>query len=361
MAADGVRVQNTMNNKNGLRYIAYTRKSTVGEDRQMLSLEFGMAKKSSDDNGDAVKRGIRTKNNIGWYPSRAPLGYLNSMLAQGKGQNYIFNDPERFQQVRDMWQMMLTGRYTPPQILEIVTKEWKFKTRENKPIARSMMYKIFKNPFYCGYYEYPKRSDEWYEGKHEAMVTKEEFQRVQALLGNKERPRPLARRFAYTGIMECGNCGAAITAYEVVRKHDNGNVHHYVYYSCTKHIDPKCPEKTVELKELTRQADLIIRGITISDGFKNWAIKYLHEVRKEEAKTQESVVASKQKRVLEITKQIDALLLRYTSPANAAGDLIGDAEFKQMKNTMLNELPRSKLARYQNKTNWSVCSLSYSF
>ncbi len=204
-------------------------------------------------------------------------------------------------------------------------------------MSRAMIYKMFKNPFYCCFYEYPKNSGEWFEGKHIAMATKEEFQRVQTLLGNKERPRPLARRFAYTGIMECGSCGAAITAYEVVRRHKHGNVHCYVYYSCTKRINPDCPEKTVELSELTKQGDLIIRGLTISDAFKDWAIKYLHEVRKEEAKTHEQVIANKQKRILAITKQVDALLLRYTSPSNAAGDLISDGEYKGAKSSLLDE------------------------
>src|SRR3989344_7165357 len=36
-------------------------------DKFMLQLEFGMAKKSSDDNGDAVKRGLKTKVGMGWY------------------------------------------------------------------------------------------------------------------------------------------------------------------------------------------------------------------------------------------------------------------------------------------------------
>src|SRR3989338_4793079 len=216
----------------------------TSNDKFMLALEFGMAKKSSDDNGDAVKRGTKTKLNMGWYPSRAPLGYLNSKIA-GKGQNYIYNDPER--------------------------------------------------------------------------------------------PRPLTRRFAYTGIMECGHCGAAITAEEKIKRYKNGTTQHFIYYHCTKRIDPKCPEKTVELKELTKQADLIIRGLTISDAFRDWAIKYLHEVRSGEADAHEQVVSSKQKRVLEITKQVDALLLRYTSPANIAGDLISDTEYKNAKNTLLSE------------------------
>jgi site-specific DNA recombinase len=308
----------------------------TSNDKFMLQLEFNMAKKTSDDNGDAVRRGIKSKLRMGWYPSRAPLGYLNTIV-NGKGMNVIINDPERFNQVKEMWKLMLTGRYTPPQILDIANNDWKFKSREGKKLARSMIYKIFKNEFYCGYFQYPKERGDWYEGKHESMVTREEFQRVQALLGNKQRPRPLTRRFAYTGIMECGHCGAAITAEEKIKRQKNGNVHHYVYYRCTKRIDTKCPEKTIELKELTKQVDVIVKGLTISDEFRSWAIKYLHEVRKQEAKSQEQIVAAKQKRVMEITKQVDALLLRYTSPANVSGELISDTEYRNAKNTLLEE------------------------
>ena len=44
------------------------------DDKFFLQLEFGMAKKSSDDNGVAVKRGLKTKVQMGLCPGRAPLG-----------------------------------------------------------------------------------------------------------------------------------------------------------------------------------------------------------------------------------------------------------------------------------------------
>src|SRR3989344_8317302 len=97
------------------------------DDKFFLQLEFGIAKKSSDDSSVAVKRGLKTKVQMGWYPSRAPLGYLNTITKE-RGTNEIIKDQERFDVVRQMWNLMLTGNYTPPQILEIVNKEWKFKT-----------------------------------------------------------------------------------------------------------------------------------------------------------------------------------------------------------------------------------------
>lgn len=49
------------------------------------------------------------------------------------------------------------------------------------------------------------------------MITEEEFDRVQKLLGRKGRPRPKRHRFAFTGLMNCGTCGAMITAEEKIK------------------------------------------------------------------------------------------------------------------------------------------------
>jgi site-specific DNA recombinase len=46
-------------------------------DKFILTIEFGMAKKSSDDTSQFVKRDIRGKMEKGEYPSMAPLGYIN--------------------------------------------------------------------------------------------------------------------------------------------------------------------------------------------------------------------------------------------------------------------------------------------
>jgi site-specific DNA recombinase len=315
----------------------------LSEDNALLSyIDFGIADQFTRDLSKNVKRGLETKLKMGWYPSRAPLGYLNTVIRE-KGENIIVADPERFDMVNQMWQMMLTGRYTPPQIIEIANKEWNFKTRTTKKFAgtalcRASIYKMFNNRFYCGYFEYPKGSGNWYKGLHKPMVTEEEFERVQNLLGdNRSRPRPLTRRFAFTGLMKCGHCGASITAEEKTKRQKNGNVHYYVYYRCTKRIDHKCPERTIELAELSRQIDTVIHGLTISDRFRDWAIKYLHEIRQNEARSYEQSFAEKQKRVLTITKQIDAMLIKYTSPDNLDGSLISDSDYKTLKNALLHE------------------------
>ncbi len=81
----------------------------------LMYIEFGMAQKYVDDLSKNVKRGLKTKIENGWYPGVAPLGYLNQ-TNKLTGENTLIKDPDRFPLIRRMWDLMLSGRYTPPKI-----------------------------------------------------------------------------------------------------------------------------------------------------------------------------------------------------------------------------------------------------
>ena len=308
------------------------------DDKFFLQMEFGMAKKSSDDSGVVVKRGLDSKVAKGWCPNRAPLGYCNTKNFEEKGQNTIYSDPERFETVRNMWNLMLTGNYSVMQILTKARTEWNLTARPNKkgtlpkPIGRSTLYKIFTNPYYYGYFNYKGGS---HKGSHVPMITEEEFWRVQALLGKKGRPRDKHKSFPFTGIMNCGNCNARITAEEKVKRFKNGTTRHYIYYRCTKRKDKNCAEKYVEAKNLDEQVDFLISKLTISEKFQEWAIKYLHEIRTNQAATQKDSLANKQKELRKTIDQLQSLLLKFGSPENQNGELISNEEYQSMKNTLL--------------------------
>jgi hypothetical protein len=76
--------------------------------------------------------------------------------------------------------------------------------RKGKLLSKSTIYRIFTNPFYCGHFEFPKGSGNWYKGSHERMITQDEYDRVQVFLGRKGNPRPKKYNFAFRGIIRCG-------------------------------------------------------------------------------------------------------------------------------------------------------------
>ena len=97
----------------------------------------------------------------------------------------IVKDDERFNLIRKAWDLMLTGNYTVPQIWNKLNNEWGFRTFQKKriggkPLALSGLYKVFTNVFYAGTILHKGQT---YEGKHEPMITFQEYDKVQIILG----------------------------------------------------------------------------------------------------------------------------------------------------------------------------------
>src|SRR5207237_1132331 len=74
----------------------------------MLAIIFGYSKYYVDALSENVKRGNRLKVQNGWRPNLAPVGYLNDHATKT-----IIPDPDRFPLIRRMWELMLTGSYSP--------------------------------------------------------------------------------------------------------------------------------------------------------------------------------------------------------------------------------------------------------
>jgi len=343
----------------------------------LMNVEFGMANQYVLDLSKNVKRGLKTKAEKGWYPAPAPLGYLNDKTKE-RGKREIVKDPERFELIKKMWELMLTGNYTPSKIASIANNEWGFKTPKGRYLLRSTIYRLFASPFYYGYFEYPVGSGNWYKGKHEPMITKEEFERVQILLGRKGKPRLKRHNFAFTGLIKCGECGAMITAEEKnqiicpkckykfssnnrfecpkcktsIEKMKNPTILHYVYYHCTKRRNPNCTQGSVEAKELEKQIVRYLSNIQVSEVFKNWAIKYLKEENEKETSSKETILASQRKAYDNCLKKLDNLFQLKISPLNIKGNLLSDEEYAKQKAELIKE--KTRLEEILNDTGQRV-------
>ena len=337
----------------------------------LMYIEFGMAQKYVDDLSKNVKRGLKTKIENGWFPGVAPAGYLNN-TNRLTGENNLIKDPERFPLIRRMWDMMLSGLHTPPRILEIANRDWRFRTRPTrkmggKPLCRSAIYQIFTKPFYYGAFEYPSRSGKWYQGKHEPMVTREEYDRVQALLGRDGNPRPQAHRdFPFTGLIRCGECGSAVTAEE---KHQLmcGKCHfkfayrsreacprcqiridqmpqpkflNYTYYHCTKSQNHSCKQKVVSAKEIERQIEEHLLRIQISTKFRDWALPFLRQMHESESASRNDTLRAQQNAYQDCLLSLDNLVKLKTSPGNSLGGLLADDEYGRQRSQLLQEKAR---------------------
>ena len=247
-----------------LKFATYTFENN-SQGKFMLQIMFGQSKYYSDALSENVKRGNRTKLELGWRPSQAPLGYLNDPATKT-----IIADPKRFSLVQQIFRLMLTGAHSPRQIAEIARDRWGLRTVTKKriggkPPSLSAIYKILRSPFYAGLIKW---GDQTYEGKHPPMITVEEFRRIEALIRRPSRPRPKTLSFAFTGMMRCSSCGCAITAERKI----NRQGHHYIYYHCVRRpLLKRCKEPYIEVKELEAQILRFLRPSlsiqTLPDGY----------------------------------------------------------------------------------------------
>ncbi len=123
----------------------------------------------------------------------------------------------------------------------------------------------FKNTFYYGEFEYPKKSGNWYTGKFESIITKELYDRANQVLKFHQTTSCAKRNkeFAFTKLMLCGSCGSGITAEEKFKNLLNGSKSRHVYYVCTRNKNQNCRGMCIKEEELVKQLSELIDKIDL--------------------------------------------------------------------------------------------------
>ena len=217
----------------------------------LLMILCSQAKLENDNKSINVKRGLRTRCEMGLRPGQAVVGYLNEKRMDRKCQ--VILDPDRAPLIKKMFEKVAYEKWSGRKIFHWLKFEVNFKSvTGNKGLTLGNIYQILQNPFYYGVFEYPVKSGNWYTGKHEPLITKELFDHVQSQVKSNVL-KVENREFAFTKLMTCGLCGSGITAEEKFKKLKDGSINKHVYYSCTKVRDKNCKCGYINEKELIEQ------------------------------------------------------------------------------------------------------------
>ena len=222
----------------------------------LLMILGSQAKLENDKRGINVKRGLRTRAEMGLWSGIAPLGYLTQGLMDKKCQLIV--DPLRGPIVKKMFEKVAYEQWSGRKIYNWLRFELNFYTRGNKPLTLSGVYRILENPFYYGVFERPKNSGNWYQGKHTPVITQELFEKTKAQLKRDQIVRE-TKEFAFTKLFTCGYCGSGISAEEKWKQLKDGGANRYIYYSCSRARDRNCKNMYI------REEDLILELLKILD------------------------------------------------------------------------------------------------
>jgi DNA invertase Pin-like site-specific DNA recombinase len=235
----------------------YGQKFSNNPNEKFLLMILGsQAKLENDNRGVNVKRGLRTRVEMGLWPGVAPLGYLNQKHMDKKCQVII--DPQRAPAIKKMFEKVAYEHYSGRKLYNWLRHELNFYTRGNKPLTLSGIYRILENHFYYGPFESPRGSGNWYQGKHEPLITQELFEKAQAQLKRDNIQRE-NKEFAFTKLFTCGYCGSGISAEEKWKQLKDGTHAKYIYYSCSRARNRNCKNHYI------REEDLILELLKILD------------------------------------------------------------------------------------------------
>jgi site-specific DNA recombinase len=341
-------------------------------EKYILISECTRAKLENDNRGVNVKRGLIGKVRKGWRPGVAPIGYLNG-TANPRGERDLIPDPDRFDKVKRLLHLFLTGNYSVRELQKVAHQRLLITTRATKrkggrPLSLSHVYRLLTDPFYRGKFWWKSQESgerELHEGRHVPMITEDEFWQIQALLGKRVRPQPKAHLFAYTALMTCGECGAAITAedkWQIIcgacktkfasqnrdkcpqcRKKiadiEKKKLLHYVYYRCTKHKGP-CSQKGVRVEALEGQIDKTLARFNICEKYVHWALDTLKSQAENEGPTQariEQDIKREQTKLREELAELNRFIIKQES---AGWTLMSKEEALAEKQRLLTQLKR---------------------
>src|SRR4030042_2850656 len=231
-------------------------------EKMLLMILGSQAKLENNNRGINVKRGLRTRIEMGLWPGVAPLGYLNQKLMDKKCQVII--DQQRAPVIKKMFEKVAFEHYSGRKIYNWLKFELNFYTRGNKPLTLSGIYRILDNSFYYGVFEHPRESGNWYTGKHEPIITQDLFEKAKVQLKRDQIVRE-NKEFAFTKLFTCGYCGSGISAEEKWKPLKDGTSAHYIYYGCSRGSDRNCKNKYIREEELIEELLKIMDKVNINE------------------------------------------------------------------------------------------------
>jgi predicted metal-dependent hydrolase len=296
----------------------------------MLNIAFGQSKYYIDSLSENVRRGLRQKVRRGEYPGPAPIGYLNDSRIK-----LVVVDRKKSKVINAAFEFYAQGDKTLEDVSHFLAQQ-KILTSGGKRIHITRTTFILKNPFYTGLFRY---AGEIYEGKHEPIIAKKLFDKVQEILKQKSRPhhKPKNEPKAYCGLIQCGECGRMITA-EKQKGH--------IYYRCTKKWTT-CSQRYIREEKLDRQLSSMIQKFSLRP---DWAEKLLIMAESDKEKSAQSISAF----VLEAQDKIRAIQMKLQRLLD--GYLEQDIEretYREQKAVLLSEKKSldEKMARIEQKQN----------
>lgn len=271
----------------------FIHKDSPATDLLRLGMGVVVAQYYSDAISDNVRRRFEQKLRDGEWIGKAPLGYKNSILPNGK--KWIEVEPYSAEIIRQIFKRYAEGNTSNRIIADQMRKEFGIK------IGQSKVEQTLKNPFYYGEM---RIKEVFYPHKYEPLVSYELFERAKSIQdGYKVEPtRWGGLPYVYRGLIRCETCGCRVTFEKKKQK--------YVYGHCTQ-SKFKHDFKYVSEDLITDQIMHVFESIIIPEEAYQEVSSVLRQTHEDKKRYRDQTLSSIETEITKFQNRIDRVYEDY--------------------------------------------------
>lgn len=320
--------------------------------RMMLQIMASFNEYERDNIAENVKLGMNRRAKEGYTNGGRILGYDNTVDENGRA-GLVINHDEA-QVVRDIYDLYIQG-HGYRSIANLLNQQG-LRTKRRNSFSTTAVKDILHNPTYTGLVQY-NHYENWEkkrrrglnthpiitEGKHEPIVSREAWDKVQALIKlNSRKPEwDNQGQNVLTGLLRCPECGGPMAASNTTNKLRDGTKRRIRYYSCANFRNKGatvCHANSIRADVAENLVAEKLQRVIAHPEIGEKVLQTMQEKWKENSIEIENIIKQRQHEVSEIDKKLSRLQSLF------------DLEPELAKNAQkrINELTTSKLAINEN-------------
>ncbi|MCL1034013.1 recombinase family protein [Elizabethkingia anophelis] len=259
----------------------------VPESTVMLAVYLAVPEVENTRRAQNTSNGLRRAKLMGRYPNKAPMGFLNVTLMDGK-KAIVPKEPEA-EIIKWVFNQVAQNNRKISEIKKVANDRGLICSRSN-------FFRVLRNPVYCGFVSIKLNSNEeqMIKGLHEPLISESLFYQVQSVINTKRKTTAkrddLKAMFFLRGFLICPVCNRKLGG-----SFSTGRSKKYPYYHCHNSCKIRinaillnnCYQKKLQELILLNSAVELFRNVLEDQNIKTQKVSFLYSQKLIERKRKE--------------------------------------------------------------------------
>lgn len=263
-------------------------------------------------NGRQVAQKMKARMQAGFWIHNAPIGYRYETI-KGRGKVLVPNEPFATI-IREAFEGFALGRFaTLSDVMRFFESFPAFPRNYRGEVTWQRVADILTLPVYTGHICSETYNLNWIKGQHEALISLDTFDRVQARrngTGYAPARKNIGNDFACRGAVLCADCNVPLRS-----SWPRGKTKSYPYYLCQTKT---CPQygKSIPRDHLETEVGELIRTLQPTPGLFALARAMFAAAWDARRAQAADILQTGRRRITELDRQIETLLARILDASN---------------------------------------------